>query len=125
MNSQPVPNVDFDDVDRVLNREFAAVQRDQLRALIDQSDLRDDARAVLACLKVADGDLLRAEDALKPASRDRRDVIAAAEYPNYVRMLATSNDLSTEDRQRIWEKDWDEYSTWLCADRPSRRGSGS
>ena len=83
--------------------------------LIEASQVHDNARVVLACLKISDGNASRAEAALKSASVDWRDVVTAAEYPNYAGIPLVTDDLSAEERRRIHEEDWRQYSTWLNA----------
>ena len=112
---QPTPIVTSEDVDRILKRDFPPDEQELLRSLVEDLDVRETARVVLACLKVAGGDLSRARKALVDAAIDWRDVVVSAEYPNYARMMTRVDDLSPKDRQRVYEKDWQQYSTWLNA----------
>lgn len=125
MTEQPIPNVSFEDVERIVDRDFRPEDRAALRRFIGESSLSEKARVILACLKLADGDLSRAEDALRDAATDWRDVISAAEYPNYFRLIPPSGDSSDEQLQRVCERDWDQYSTWLYAEGRVQGDNGS
>ncbi len=125
MTKQPIPDVSCEDVERIVDRDFRPEDRAALREIIGASDVREKARVILACLKLADGDLSRAEDALRDAATDWRDVISAAEYPNFIRLIPPGGDSSDEQLQRVCERDWDQYSTWLYAERPVQGDSGS
>ncbi|MDJ0907643.1 MAG: hypothetical protein QNI99_00500 [Woeseiaceae bacterium] len=125
MTEQPIPDVSFEDVERIVDRDFQPGDRAALRRIIGESDVGEKARVILACLKLADGDLARAEDALNGAAADWRDAISAAEYPNYLRLIPPTGAFSDEQRQRVFEEDWDQYSTWLYAEHPVKGDSGS
>ncbi len=113
---QPVPEVTMDDVDRILERDFSADDGKALRAMIEVIRLREKTRTVLACLRNSGGDLSRAEKELRRASEDWREVIVDAEYPNYSKKTLHIDDVSPEERQKIYELDWEQYSTWLYDD---------
>ena len=97
MNAQPVPDVTIDDVFRVVSRDYSPEDQQTLRAMIEDIDTRDKARVVLACLRIADGALSRATHALDNATVDARDVIAAAEYPIYLKKVERIEGLSAEE----------------------------
>ena len=117
MTEQRIPDVDFNDVDRVLKRDFSPEERQLLRNLIAASEFRVEARVILACLKLADGDMSRAQEAINEAAIDWRDVIAIAEYPSYCRQVSRTDELSELELQKIYQQDWEQYSTWLQADK--------
>ena len=121
LTEQPIPDVSSEDVDRILERDYPQEAQEVLRNLIANFDVRDKERVALASLKIADGDLPRAEKALADAIEDSRDVIVAAEYPNYYRNVLRINDLPAEKLEKIYKEDWEQYSSWLYADRPPRQ----
>jgi hypothetical protein len=75
-------------VDRTIVVDFREGARDRARelldTLVDLPLLRGDGalhRVVLACLRLAAGDLEKLAQAVQVARADWRDVVAAAEYP--------------------------------------------
>lgn len=83
--NQPVPSYKEQDLERVIAREVLRVQ--------------------MACLKRADGGLEALE--IENACNDYRDVLAAAEYPRYLKAHGS------EARQSAIESDWSQLQSWL------------
>jgi hypothetical protein len=75
------------------------------------------ARVQLAILKLAEGSLERLQDWVQVATRDYRDVLAAAEYPGESQALwALHSDLSATEQARLGEvreRDRQQYLKWL------------
>jgi hypothetical protein len=47
------------------------------------------------------------------AERDYRDLVAYAEYPNYMWKVPASQDLARGEKHKIIEQDWQQYKNWL------------
>jgi hypothetical protein len=84
-------------------------QKDRIRAV----EVREKTRVVLACLKNANGDFEKLQGELEGASGWWREIISAAEYPNYTKKMFRIDTLSAEEQARIIGKDKDQYLAWL------------
>jgi hypothetical protein len=116
VKAQPVPVVSSEDVERVTVREFAAESpraREILQAYGDETWHREVDRVRLAVLKLGAGDIAALRTAMEMALEDYRDVLAVAEYPGYDKLVRPSAALSEDERQRIIDADWQQYSAWL------------
>ena len=111
--NQPTPDVSFEDVERVVARDFPAEEQEEIHALIRQVDVREKARVILACLKNSGGDIARVRNDLGNASGYWREIISSAEYPNYEKEVFRIDKLSEVEKQRLYEKDWSQYQEWL------------
>jgi hypothetical protein len=115
---QPVPNVTRADVERIVRRDFPAGEYRAVLAVLDEygteSWQREGARVQLAVLKLANGDREALRRHMEVAKCDYRDVLAAAEYPGYMRDLPVSGDVPFEDKQKVIARDWAQYKEWLC-----------
>jgi hypothetical protein len=67
----------------------------------------------LAALKLASGDLDLLRKQIAAAGRDYRDVLVAAEYPEYWKAKFASKRLSKKAHQRIVDADRNNYKDWL------------
>jgi len=114
---QPIPEVTEEDVLRVVRRDFPANFNSAILVLNEygtESWQREQPRVRMAVLKVAQGDLDALKQAVNAAKRDFRDIVAAAEYPNYFRAWrVTGGDVSREERQKMIAADWTQYQEWL------------
>src|SRR5262245_5090302 len=110
---QFVPDVSQADVERILLRDYPAEQHDELRAAIHALQHREKDRIVLACMKNAGGDVDRLKGSLSDAEGYYRESIGDAEYPNYTKKWFRIENLSEEEKDRIIEKDRDQYLSWL------------
>jgi hypothetical protein len=117
--AQPVPDVSRADIARVVGRDYAAELAEVVHAELNRYNAngtdRTAARVQLAALKLAAGDIERLQSAINDANRDFRDVIAAAEYPEYCRLVRPSSGLSADEKQQIIDADWQQYRDWLEA----------
>lgn len=108
---QPVPEYSETDLSRVVARDFEARRAAEvLRALEDygaEAWHTEVLRVRMACLKLADGDVIRLRAALIAACEDFRDVLACAEYPRYLR----AHDAASK-REAV-AQDWEELQAWL------------
>ena len=50
---------------------------------------------------------------MEMALEDYRDALAVAEYPGYDKLIRPSAPLSEDERQKIIDADWKQYSEWL------------
>jgi hypothetical protein len=105
-------------VERIVRRDFPGEQFDSVMAVLNDYAAgplpRECSRVELAALKLAQGDLDSLRHHIARAERDYRDVLAAAEYPEYMRagMFQVRN-LRRKEQQRIVSSDWDQYKAWL------------
>ena len=112
--TQPVPRVGRDDVVRIVDRDFPAAQLETVLSILDDYRARDSdpSRVQLAALKLAAGDIDRLRAVIEKAGQDFRDVVAAAEYPGYLRTQDVAA-LSAEQKRTLIDADWRQYLNWL------------
>ena len=111
-----IPEVNRDDVLRVLERGFRPEDREQVLELLDGwgdgqggSDL---ARVQLAILKLSDRSVERVRDLVR--ERDFRDLIARAEYPGFCEGGFVGVDHMTPKQvSELKARDWQQYQEWL------------
>ena len=112
---QRIPRVSREDVERVVQRDFAP--DNQAAALAIVAAYRGDDgrpyRVQLAALKLSSGDLDELRDWIEQANLDFRDVLVAAEYPLAFGRRASIEALSEGEQEAIYEADWRQYQTWL------------
>lgn len=112
---QPVARYARADLPRVIARDFAGHEEEVVRILADygrRTGERDGLRVHMACLKLASGDLDRLRRAVDAACGDFRDVLAAAEYPGYMRAG------SAAEQWKAIPADWQQLQDWLHAREP-------
>lgn len=113
---QPVPVVTAADVERVVKRDFSTRAEDVLAVLREYGTApwhREEHRVRLAILRLADGDSNALRRHLEVAQGDHRDVLAAAEYPRYMRDIPAAGDVPAVNRQAVIDNDWADYKAWL------------
>jgi hypothetical protein len=113
---QFTPDVSEADVERIIERDLPVESRDEIRAIVRQLEVREKPRVVLACLKVAQGDVARLKRDLAEARGYYREVIGEAEFPNYLKKAFRIDKLPEAEQKRIVERDRDQYLAWLRAD---------
>ena len=114
---QPTPKVSRADVLRVATRDFGEALARAV-AVLDQYGHeeweREPHRVQLAVLKLAAGDLKTLTEAIGSAKHDYRDVLAAAEYPKYMRKAFNIETLHPEEQAALIQSDWQQYASWLA-----------
>jgi hypothetical protein len=117
MSPQPTPQVSSADVERVVARDFPSGCShvwEILRGYNSDQGHQETARVCLAALKLAAGNIHRLASEIKNAQRDYRDVLAAAEYPEYCRSVGWSGRVSPAEQERVINADREQYSEWLA-----------
>jgi hypothetical protein len=115
---EPIPQVDHEDVERIIRRDFPGEQMTDIMAILNQYGNRswqgepERERVQLAALKLAEGDIEALRREILTAKSDYRDVLAHAENPEYFRNL-NAGKLSDDERERLFERDWSQYQAWL------------
>ena len=115
---QPIPEVTEKDVARIVRRDFPEEEHEAaigvLREYAQGELLKECSRVQLAALKLAQGNFRCLRQHIDNAQRDYRDVLAAAEYPEYTRVpISQISHLSRKEKRRIVNSDWEQYSKWL------------
>src|SRR5262245_8750853 len=110
---QPTPSVTEADVERVVRRDYPATLAGEILDLIAIVSVREKPRVVLACLKIANGDLHRLRANLANASGYYRELLSEAEYPLAAKRWSRLASLPEDEVRAIYEKDWWQYSEWL------------
>jgi len=117
MTRQPTPSITRADVERIVRRDFPADRSAEVLALLDdygtEAWQRAPDRVRLAALKLAAGSFERLRSQIEQAKCDYRDVLGAAEYPGYMKLLFRIQDLPPDERQRVIDADWSQYQDWL------------
>jgi hypothetical protein len=116
VNTQPTPEVNRNDVVRVIRRDFPGLSEGDILAVLDlygkASWERERDRVQLAILKLADGDLKALKRHTEAACCDYRDILAPAEYPKHSK-LGWSARSTRGEFSKIYEDDWNHYQQWL------------
>jgi hypothetical protein len=111
--SQPTPSVIDGDVERIVRRDYPPSALEEIRRLIAAVEVREKPRVVLACLKIAGGDVEHLRNQLADASGYYREIISEAEYPLATRRWFRIESLPDDEIRAIYDKDWRQYSDWL------------
>lgn len=111
--AQPTPNVDEGDVVRIVRRDYPPDAVAGILELIEAVEVREKPRVVLACLKIANGDLDNLRRGLGEASGYYREILGEAEYPLATKRWSRIESLSEDEVRAIYETDWRQYSEWL------------
>lgn len=114
---QPIPNATREDVERVVRRDFAPNEVDEVLRVLsefqEEGSEREVYRVQLAVLKLAAGSMDGLRSHIESAKGDYRDVLAWAEYPLYFQSSCTGDEDSAAEEQRIIDADWKQYREWL------------
>jgi hypothetical protein len=110
---QPTPSVTESDVERIVRRDYPANVAGDILELIATVSVREKARVVLACLKIARGDLDRLRANLSSASGYYRELLSEAEYPSATKRWSRIQSLPEDEVRAIYDKDWRQYCEWL------------
>ena len=104
-------------MERIIRREFPNEQFAQITALLSQYGHekwhRESSRVRLAALKLAHGNAEKLQVHIEAAKSDYRDVLAAAEYPDYCKIGFRIRELPVADQRQIIDRDWKQYEDWL------------
>jgi hypothetical protein len=112
-----IPRVTAADVVRIVDRDFPPEDRAAVLRLIEQcsEDLAPGPRTQLAILKLSAGKLEHVQLHVEVARRDYRDVLAAAEYPEWLKVGFTGTEsMSAEEVEELKRRDWEQYRAWLA-----------
>ena len=114
--NQPIPEVTESDVIRIIQRDYPPEQFDAVMSILNNYGTEDGQHSIsrvrLAVLKIADGDLQALRREIDVAKRDYRDVLAYAEYPEYMLKVSPSAEPAEVERERIIRADWKQYQFW-------------
>jgi hypothetical protein len=110
---QFIPQVTQEDVERVLQRDFSAEHWREIREMIQKVRVREKDRVMLACMKVAAGDVQKLKRNLNEAAGYYREIVGEAEYPFYVKKIFRIDKLNEKEKADIVEKDKKQYLDWL------------
>jgi hypothetical protein len=116
--SEPLPQVTADDVMMVVRRDFAEEKFGIVMAVLNEYGVEkwecEKPRVQLAALKLSNGDLEALNKHINLAKQDYRDVLAAAEYPEYSTTgMFHVRELPAQAQRRIIDSDWKQCETWL------------
>jgi hypothetical protein len=70
-------------------------------------------RVRIAALKLANGNLDCLRMHIAKAQKDYRDILVAAEYPEYWKATCAGEKLTKKERQQLADADWEQYEGWL------------
>jgi hypothetical protein len=117
MDKQPTPTVTSDDVERIVRRDFPQDEFATAMNILNEYGIErgghERPRVQLAVLKLAKGALKELRLQIEAAKCDYRDVLAAAEYPTYTKIWSWRGKMPAEEKQQIFESDWNQYANWL------------
>jgi hypothetical protein len=109
----PTPDVDEEDVRRVLRRDYSHADLDELWEVIAQVEVVEKWRVMMACLKVGGGSVEKLRGELANASGWWREIISEAEYPEATKKTFRIDKFSPEEQRAIFDRDWKQYEAWL------------
>jgi hypothetical protein len=112
MISKFIPDVSNIDVERVLKREYALGQIEQVYMFISLYGLKERPRLVLACLKKAKGNFKDLCSYLFHAQDYCMEYMAFSESPNSLGVKEFDK-LSEQEKERIVNLDKKQYLDWL------------
>lgn len=113
---QPVPDVTAIDVKRIVERDFRyefTTAMGLLKELGTENQDHGTARIQLAALKLANGSVEKLRSNIELAKTDYRDVLAPAEFPEYLKKGFRIRELPPDEQRRIIDDDWRQYNEWL------------
>lgn len=113
-SGQRIPDFDKGELDFLINREFPE-RAQEIRNMFSglQEFWISTTRTKAAILKLAEGNFDEIKGLIKQANADPRDVIAYAEYPRNMKIdSAEKSKMSEEEKQEVFDKDWEEYQKW-------------
>jgi len=110
---QFVPEVNQEDVERVLQRDFPVEHWQEAREMMQRVQVIEKHRVILACMKSAGGDVQKLQNNLNEASGYWREIISEAEYPFYSKKMFRIDKLTEKEQADIIEKDRKQYLEWL------------
>lgn len=115
MLSQPIPDVSWNDVERLVRRDFPANKIGDVLSVLKEyaKDKWECARVQVAVLKLAHGNIERLRMHMMAAATDYRDVLAAAEYPEYFKKGHRVGALPAQEESQVIQSDWKQYKDWL------------
>jgi hypothetical protein len=116
---QQIPDVTMNDVERIVRRDFPKGQFDLVTSALEElhSKTYPGTRVQLAVLKLTNGNLESLKNQVSIAMRDYRDVLLAAEYPEYMKAgLFRVRKLSRKEQQRIVDADWNQSISGMAAE---------
>jgi hypothetical protein len=118
--SQPLPQMTADDVMMVVRRDFAEEKFGIVMAVLNEYGVEkwecEKPRVQLAALKLSNGDMETLKRHITQAKQDYRDVVAAAEYPEYSTTgMFHVRELPAQEEEQIIDSDWKQYQTWLSS----------
>ena len=117
---QPIPKVSNDDVKRIVHRDYPQDLYFTIMNILgeygSESWQREKHRVRLAALKLAHGNIDELRRLIATAKRDYRDIIAPAEYPSYTKNILGLKEKDSNLKQKIIQKDWEQYTNWLRKD---------
>ena len=119
--AQYVPTVSESDIERIIQRDYSRDLHAAIHEMIRSIEVREKARVILACLKNGNGDFQKLKGELTNAEGWWREIISEAEYPNYTKKMFRIDRLSEMEKERIIEKDKNQYLAWLHGNSPSRK----
>ncbi len=110
---QFIPTVSFQDIERVVQRDYPENIHREIFELIRVSDIQEKNRTVLACLKLATGDIKKLKNEIKFSIGDWRDTLLPAEYPFYSKIMFRTEKFTEKEISEIILKDKNQYLSWL------------
>ena len=116
LNKEPVAHISQKQIVRIVRKDFGNRQHTRILRTLSkyksETD-RDNYRVWAAILKLSGSRIQKLESNVKKARFDFRDIITAAEYPEYSQCALSR--ISYFTRKRIFLRDWTQYRKWLSS----------
>ncbi len=114
---QPTPIVSHEDIERIIRRNFPSNSLKSVIKILEEykgtGEKEECYRVWAAILKLAEGHVGKLRMEIQSANFDYRDVIAAAEYPEYSQSGQRIHSLPEDEQEQIIASDWDQYQSWF------------
>jgi len=109
--NQPTPEVSKHDIERLIRRDFSEKDVEEVYAILSKIEV-EKFRVCAAALKLSNGSLAKLKCNV---NSDYRDLLACAEYPNYMKKVRSFEKNPSENTKRIFALDWQQYQNWFNA----------
>lgn len=112
---QKIPRIYDATIKRIADRDFPLIKFIEIENILKMyksESCKGANRIYASILKLSRGNIELVKKYVEKANNDYRDIIALAEYPNFLKHIFDEN-LSEEQRKQLINNDWEQYETWL------------
>jgi hypothetical protein len=112
---QPAAKISKSDIERIIIRDFTLDEKEEVYNLLNKYSVNTSAgpyRVWASLLKLSKGELVKLKNIIETAIGDYRDILAAAEYPEYLKRVGfNAEKFSRKELDQIIKADWEQYQS--------------